>query len=288
MTPPTGPIPIIPHIAPLAASRAAWLVDIWGVMHNGVAPFQSAVQACQTFRARGGVVLLLSNAPRPGESVQGQLDRIGVARDAYDGIVSSGDVAQKHVTRLGEAKVYHLGPERDLSLYEKFRGSRVAPDDAEVIVCTGLFDDETETPETYRALLTTLAQRQLPMICANPDLKVERGGKVIYCAGALAALYAELGGDVTYAGKPHPPIYQQAKSTLAALSAAPIGAQDILAIGDGVHTDIEGAAGAGIDAVFVASKVHVSKGALTQGTLQELFVNAAFKPPIAAMTALVW
>lgn len=288
MNPQTSHIPIIAHVAPIARDRVAWLVDIWGVMHNGVAPFSGAVTACQTFRRNGGIVLLLSNAPRPGQSVQAQLDKIGVARDAYDAIVSSGDVAQQHVTNLGEAAVYHLGPERDLSLYDQFRGTRVAAHEADAIVCTGLFDDETETPETYRDTLASLAQRELKMICANPDLKVERGGKVIYCAGAVAALYRELGGDVVYAGKPHAPIYDQAFLKLKELAGQSVHPDQVLAIGDGVHTDIEGAAGAGVNAVFVASKVHVTDGVLTAEALRQIFDTTAFQPPVAAMAALVW
>lgn len=281
-------IEIIDSIAAVGSAKAAWLVDIWGVMHNGVSPFSQAVAACQTFRRAGGCVVLLSNAPRPEASVAEQLDRIGVARDAYDAIVSSGDASLKMIGDLGDVNVFHLGPDRDLSLYAGFQGRRTSPEAAQAIVCTGLFDDETETPDDYRELLSALALRDLEMICANPDLKVERGGKLVYCAGALAKAYEELGAKVRYAGKPHLPIYRMALSTIGKQLGREVLAKDVLAIGDGVHTDIEGAARAGIEAVFVASRVHVSETGLSAQELVSLFATQDFTAPIAAMSELVW
>lgn len=281
-------IQIIDHIAPLAAGRAAWFVDIWGVMHNGVTPFDGAIAACEMFRKQGGVVILVSNSPRPNRGVAEQLDAIGVSRDAYDLIVSSGDASKKLIHDLGPRPVFHLGPARDLSIYEGFQGERTSESAAEAIVCTGLFDDETETPEDYSQLLTHFAGRGLAMICVNPDLRVERGGKLVYCAGALAKAYERMGGTVQYAGKPYPPIYQMACATLSEKLGRSVGTQDILAIGDGVHTDIEGASRAGIDAVFVASRVHVTAATLDGAALAELFEGEDFPAPIAAMTELVW
>jgi len=282
------PIEIIQHIVPISGARAAWFVDIWGVMHNGVVPFDRAVAACQTFRQQGGVVILVSNSPRPNQGVAEQLDAVGVARDAYDLIVSSGDASKKLIHDLGALPVFHLGPARDLSIYDGFEGTRVPEAEAEAIVCTGLFDDETETPQDYTELLTHFAGRGLPMICVNPDMRVERGGKLVYCAGALANAYSNMGGQVHFAGKPYPPIYAMAQAALCNKLGRKVSTQEILAIGDGVHTDIEGAGRAGIDAVFVASRVHVSAATLDGAALAELFEGQDFPAPIAAMTELVW
>lgn len=283
-----APIEIVEHIAPVAGTRAAWLVDIWGVMHNGVRPFAGAVAACKTFRAQGGVVILVSNAPRPHQSVAQQLDRIGVARDAYDLIISSGDASKKLIQDLGAKPVFHLGPSRDLTLYDGFQGQRTSEAEAEAIVCTGLFDDETETPEDYTELLTHFAGRRLEMICVNPDLQVERGGKLVYCAGALAKAYERMGGLVQYAGKPYPPIYAMARQALDDKLSRVVELHEICAIGDGVHTDIEGAGLAGIDAVFVASRVHVTSDTLSSAEVSSLFAGKPFPAPIAAMAELVW
>lgn len=281
-------IEILEHVSPIGAHRAAWLVDIWGVMHNGVHPFQGAVTACQTFRDRGGHVILVSNAPRPHHSVAQQLDRIGVERDAYDMIISSGDASKKMIQDLGACPVFHLGPTRDITLYDGCLATRSEAEAADAIVCTGLFDDETETPDDYADLLTRFVARGLKMICVNPDLQVERGGKLVYCAGALARRYQDLGGTVHYAGKPYPPIYAMVRDALAELRGGPVPDDALLAIGDGVHTDIEGASRAGIQSIYVASRVHVSDGKLTQDALAALFANKDFPPPIAAMTELVW
>ena len=277
---------IVGSIAALAAQDKAWFVDIWGVMHNGVAPFSGAVAACRTFRARGGIVVLVSNAPRPAASVMTALDRLGVPRDCYDAIQSSGDTSRGLIAALGAAPVTHLGPGRDLPLYEGLPVSLVPAASARTIVCTGLIDDETETAETYRGLLADFAGRKLPMICANPDLTVERGGKIIPCAGAVAALYEQLGGAVTYAGKPHLPIYEAAFATVDALAGRPVARREILAIGDGIRTDIAGAAAAGIRSVYIASGVHLKGEALDAAALARLFPDPALQP-VAAMTALV-
>ena len=284
---PATTIPILSSIAALAPGTEAWLVDLWGVMHNGVAPFASAVEACRRYRQQDGRVLLLSNAPRPWQSVAAQLDRIGVAREAWDAIVSSGDAARALVARLGAAAVFHLGPERDLPLYEGLDVQRVPAEQAEAVVCTGLFDDEAETPEDYAALLTSLRARKLPMICANPDLSVERGDRIVFCAGALAEAYARMGGEVAYAGKPYLPVYDMAFATLARLRGRPLAKDTVLAIGDGIRTDIEGAAAAGVRSVFVASGVHAGAATLDAGLLARLFPGNGARP-IAAMAALAW
>ncbi|WP_072392622.1 TIGR01459 family HAD-type hydrolase [Hyphomicrobium sp. CS1GBMeth3] len=281
------PIPILNSIADLAPGREVWLTDIWGVMHNGVEPFTEACEACTRFRLSGGTVLLLSNAPRPAASVAAQLDRIGVPRFAWDAILTSGDAARALIGAYAGQRVFHLGPERDLPLYEGLDVTLVgAAREADVASCTGLFDDEIETPDDYATLLAELADRQVPMTCANPDITVERGDKIVYCAGALAAEYVELGGSVAYAGKPYLPVYDMAFEMLETLRGTPVARERVLCIGDGVRTDIKGAAAAGLDSVFIASGVHVS-GELTSAALKELFTDIA-APPIAAMRQLSW
>ncbi len=285
-SPGTRPIPILSSITDLATGREAWLTDIWGVMHNGVEPFAAASDACTRFRLSGGTVLLLSNAPRPAESVAAQLDRIGVPRFAWDAILTSGDAARALVGAYAGKPVFALGPERDLSLYDGLGITLSDAGDAEAVSCTGLFDDEIETPDDYAELLADFAARNLPMVCANPDLTVERGSKIIYCAGALASAYEKLGGSVAYAGKPYFPVYDMALALIEKIKGKQVPREKILAIGDGIRTDIEGAAGAGIDSVFVASGVH-APGGLTSETLTELFPSPAIRP-IAAMPSLVW
>ncbi|MDQ8700012.1 TIGR01459 family HAD-type hydrolase [Hyphomicrobium sp. LHD-15] len=285
-SPGTRPIPILSSITGLATGREAWLTDIWGVMHNGVEPFAAASDACTRFRLSGGTVLLLSNAPRPAESVAAQLDRIGVPRFAWDAILTSGDAARALVGAYAGKPVFALGPERDLSLYDGLGITLSDAGDAEAISCTGLFDDEIETPDDYAELLAGFAARNLPMVCANPDLTVERGSKIIYCAGALASAYEKLGGRVAYAGKPYLPVYDMALALIEKVKGKAVPREKILAIGDGIRTDIEGAATAGIDSVFVASGVHAPSG-LTSEILTELFPDPAIRP-IAAMPSLVW
>lgn len=287
-SPPAAAIPVITSIAPLAAGKEAWLVDIWGVMHNGVRPFLPAAAACESFRASGGLVVLLSNAPRPAASVAAQLHKIGVPRAAWDLIVTSGDAARSLISGLGGKPVYHLGPERDLGVYDGLDIAMVPADRAEAIVCTGLFDDEIETPESYAESLGRLAARRLPMICVNPDITVERGGRIIYCAGALAAAYEKIGGEVTYAGKPYLPVYGMTSTAIAEIKGHDVPREKLMAIGDGVNTDIAGAAAAGIDSVYIASAVHFAAGKkLDADALDGLFPNPAIRP-IAAMRILAW
>lgn len=281
-------IPVISSIAPFAAETDAWFVDIWGVMHNGVRPFMPAAAACEAFRKQGGAVILVSNSPRPGPRVADQLDGIGVPRAAWDRIVSSGDVARALIAEHAGRSVYHIGPGRDLPIFEGLGVALGAPDEAVAIVCTGLFDDEREAAEDYAPRLAEAAVRKLPMICANPDLTVERGGRIIPCAGAVAAVYERLGGQVAYAGKPYPPIYARAFGLAREILGREPDKARVLAIGDGVRTDIAGAAEAGIRSVFIASGVHVGAGTeFDTAMLSALFADT-HGAPVAAMTALVW
>ena len=284
-------IPVLNSIKSLGSRYRAWLVDIWGVMHNGHRAFPQAVAANRAFRAQGGVVVLLSNSPRPSPSVADQLRRVGVPDDAYDATVTSGDLTRHELAKHPGARVFHLGPERDRPIFHGLDVKRVGQEECELIVCSGLFDDETETPEDYIELLRELAARNLPMICANPDHLVERGDRLVWCAGALASLYEKAGGPVIYAGKPHAPIYLLALETMGTLARHPVPKSEVLAIGDGVHTDIAGAAGVGIDSVFIASGLHMPATGGGEGldpqALEQLFTGAEPRP-IGAMRALLW
>ena len=284
----TETIPVIDAIAPLGKGYAAWLVDIWGVMHNGVRAFPPAVEATRRYREQGGIVILLSNSPRPSEPLQRQLTSLGVSEESYDATVSSGDLTRHELAKHEGARIFHLGPERDLPIFKDLDLTRVDAKDAELVVCTGLFNDETETPEDYEGLLRELAGRKLTMLCANPDHLVERGHSLVYCAGALAQPYEEDGGEVIYAGKPYAPIYELAEETIARLAGRKVARSEILAIGDGIRTDMAGAAEFGLDAVFVASGLHVGPGGegLDDLRLAELFEGR--KAPRAAMPALAW
>src|SRR5262245_16830862 len=279
-------IPILPSISGLAGSSEAWIVDIWGVMHNGARAFEAAGEACIQFRQAGGIVLLLSNAPRPFTAVVSQLDGFGVARTAYDAGVTSGDVTRTMIASWQGRPVLHIGPARDRGLFEGFAIDFADALGAEVIVCSGLFDDTKETPQDYAALFADLVARRVPMICANPDLMVERGDTLVYCAGALAAEYAALGGEVSYAGKPHWPVYERALATINALAGRAVAKAKVLAIGDGIETDLRGAHLAGLRSVFIASAIHAPEG-LNAAMLQQLFRSRPFAP-VAALPALAW
>jgi HAD superfamily hydrolase (TIGR01459 family) len=235
----------------LAGHYDALLCDVWGVLHNGVAAFPAAVDAIARFRRTAGPVVLITNSPRPYPSIREQLRRLGVHDDAYDVAVTSGDVTRAVISARPGVKLLHLGPDRDLPFYEGLDVVLVPEQEAELISCTGLRDDVVETPEDYRAELERLVGRGLPMVCANPDIVVERGDRLVYCAGALARLYTELGGAAILAGKPHPPIYEAAKRHIARL-----GGSKVLAIGDGLPTDIRGAVDNGYPVLLVTGGIH--------------------------------
>ena len=282
MTP--AAIPILSSISELSCACDAWIVDIWGVMHNGARAYAAAGEACRRFRRGGGIVVLLSNAPRPFRAVVHQLAAVGVDPESYDGGLTSGDVTRGLLEAWSGRSLLHIGPERDKGLFEGLTARLATPDAAEAIVCSGLWDDSSETPANYEALFEVLAARRLAMLCANPDLVVERGNKLVYCAGALAALYAQKGGEVIYAGKPHVPIYERTFATLERLAGRALARERILAIGDGIDTDLLGAHRAGLRSVFIASAVHLP-GGLDARTLDELFASRPFRP-IAALPAL--
>lgn len=230
-------------------------------------------------------MVLVSNSPRPRDGVLAQLTAIGVEPATYDDVITSGDVSRRLIAALPSREIRHIGPERDRVLFDGLDVTRVSAEAADAVVCTGLFDDEVETAEDYGGELAALQARDLVMICANPDLTVERDGRIIYCAGAIAAAYAELGGRVLTAGKPHRPIYESAMDIVARLRGAPVERSRVLAIGDGALTDIAGAASFGIRSVFVASGVNVRRGETVVDAALRLFPDAS-TAPVAVMTAL--
>jgi HAD superfamily hydrolase (TIGR01459 family) len=284
MTAPT--IAMQSSIAHLAPEFDAWLVDIWGVMHNGARAFKAACAATGTFRANGGVVVLISNAPRPFPAVARHLDALGVPAHAYDTGVTSGDVTRGLIELWQGRAILHIGPERDRGLFAGFDVRLTPAEAADGVVCSGLYDDTRETPADYAPLFDGLLARRIPMICANPDIVVERGSQLVYCAGALAAAYAAKGGAVLYAGKPHLPIYTRAFAAIDTIAGRHIPKNRILAIGDGINTDLLGAHDAGIRSLFIASAVHLP-GGLEERALSDLFVSRPFQP-IAALASLAW
>ena len=280
----------VERFATLAGGYDAVLSDVWGVIHNGVAATPEACDALVRFRAKGGTVALITNAPRPGAVVAKFLDKLAVPRDAYDAIVSSGDVTRAVMAKRPGKNVFHIGPPRDLPIFEGLGLNFVPLEQADYVVCTGLTDDETETAESYRGLLTKVRERNLFMVCGNPDLVVERGDRLVYCAGAVADLYGELGGEVLYAGKPHAPIYQECLSRIAALRGGEPARSRVLAIGDSVRTDLTGAAGMGIDCLFVTAGIHAEELGRDQpniAALNEMFATAGVMPK-AVTRKLVW
>jgi HAD superfamily hydrolase (TIGR01459 family) len=244
------------RLGDLAGRYDVLLCDIWGVIHNGREAFPQPCAALANWRESAGPVVLISNSPRPSPEVMVQLDGFGVPRGAYSALITSGDVTRHMLTERAPGPAYRIGPERDAPLYEG-TGVAFAPlDQAAFISLTGPVDDEVETPEDYRDLLTRAAALKLPMICANPDKVVQRGDRLVYCGGALAELYETLGGTVIMAGKPHAPIYREALARAGELLNGPSGPARVLAIGDGVATDIAGANAQGLDALFVAGGIH--------------------------------
>ena len=230
------------------------LCDVWGVLHNGVSAYKEASVALEAARGEGLTVVLITNSPRIAPRVVEQLRAIGVPDSVYDRIVTSGDVTRKLIAE-GPKKVFLLGPERDIGILEGLDVQRVEANEAESIVCTGFFDDETETPDDYTDMLTAWSARNVPLICANPDLVVERGHRMIPCAGAMAAHYERLGGQTRIAGKPHQPIYDAAIAAASEVrSEFPL--SRVVAIGDGMPTDVRGALDYGLDLLYISHGIH--------------------------------
>jgi HAD superfamily hydrolase (TIGR01459 family) len=278
------PLPqILSGLSEIASDYDALVCDVWGVLHDGRAGNLLAVAALNEFRKRGRVVLL-SNAPRPKRDVEAMFERFEIPLDCYDEIVTSGIAARLDLearTKGGRLKMFHLGPERDRGIFEGLDIETTGIENADIVLGSGLFDDEVETPDDYKDRLALMKARGLVMLCANPDWVVQRGGKLIWCAGALADAYEKVGGAVVYYGKPKPEIYDLVRASLP-------GAKRLLAIGDGMHTDIKGANAAGIDALFIADGIHGEEVAdMSPEHLADLFARAGVHA-CAAMRALVW
>jgi HAD superfamily hydrolase (TIGR01459 family) len=277
------------YFSPVAPNYDVLLSDVWGVVHNGVAATANACDALGRFRAQGGTVVLITNAPRPGEFVQKFIDNLKVPRESYDAIVSSGDVTRALILERAGEPVAHIGPSRDLPMFE---GAHVVPiESADYVVCSGLYDDTTEGPDDYEDIIKTMLARKLPMICANPDIVVERGAHLVYCAGAIADRYAARGGDVIYAGKPYRPIYDQAMAAARKARGKDTPHDRILAIGDSVRTDLKGAAAFGIDCLFVTAGIHAEELGGRDNpdatALSAMFKDAQVAPKFV-MRELVW
>jgi HAD superfamily hydrolase (TIGR01450 family) len=230
------------------------LCDVWGVLHNGVEAFSAASEALAEARAAGLTVVLITNSPRPHPGVKVQIRGLGVTDDAYDRIVTSGDVTRALIEDAPK-RVYFIGADKDHPLLDGLGVEQVGLEAADVVVCAGLRDDEVESIEDYRTELTALAARDLPFICANPDLVVERGHRLIPCAGALAQLYEVLGGTTRIAGKPHRPIYEKSLAEAREMRGA-FDLSRVIAIGDGMPTDVRGAEGFGLDVLYISGGIH--------------------------------
>ena len=283
---------IVANAGPLLVNYDVLFCDVWGVLHDGHRAFEEACDALMRFRDQGGTVVLVSNAPVPKERVARMLDLRAVPREAWDDIVASGEIALRHIAERGYSRVFAIGPlDRDAATFERLTAKQVPLDEAEAILCTGLNDDQSETAEDYRALLLDARARNLPFVCANPDLVVDVGGRQYVCAGAIADLYERLDGEVFWAGKPHANAYDAAQAAAEAKRGAAVARGRILAVGDSLRTDLKGAETAGIDAIFVASGIHrdetMGSGDLSAEKLAVLFAPPA-PPAIAAMSKLAW
>ena len=248
---------LISGLSEIAPDYDALICDVWGVVHDGHRHHPAAAEALYRFKRNHGPVVLLTNAPRVPAEVAAQCASYGLPSDCYDAIVSSGGAAREELARRSAARalpLYYIGPDRDLTMVEGLDVVRTGIAQAEVALAIGLRDDMTETVEDYAGELAAMRARGLTMLCANPDLVVHRGSRLVYCAGALAQAYEALGGAVIYYGKPHLSVYESALAQLGALLGhAP---NRPLAVGDGLLTDIKGANAAGLEALFIADGVH--------------------------------
>ncbi|HTV33525.1 MAG TPA: TIGR01459 family HAD-type hydrolase [Methylocella sp.] len=292
---------ILSGLAEVASQYDALFCDVWGVLHNGQAAFPQAIEALSRFRGQGKTVVLLTNAPVPSRLVEMQFGRLGVPAMAYDAIISSGDVVISLLNERADLGVFPIGPPDETGLFSEVlalhgQAPRLVPlNEAQFVLCIGLSDPWRQTPEDYDAVLAAMRIRNLDLICANPDIVVEEGARLYYCAGAIAERYERAGGKVIQAGKPHAPIYERA---LALVQDHRVGEtlprSRILVVGDAMATDIKGAHWQGLDSLFVTSGIH--RGELHGGTEAAALDAAAYRQfleakdfvPKAAIPALVW
>ena len=278
----------IDSLGEISADYDAVLSDVWGVLHNGMRSWTPAWRSLDAARKDGKAVVLITNAPRPKGPVTEQLTELGVPEFAYDDIVTSGDVT-RDLIRQNARRIFHIGPDRDMSLYDGLDVEICEEREASSVVCTGLFDDDTETPEDYAEMLQRLRARDLPMICANPDIVVERGERLVFCAGALARDYGLLGGRTLIAGKPHRPIYEEALRRVSAVLGREVDPARVLAIGDGMITDVKGAMDNGLPLVFISDGIHAREygepGEPDAARLDSYLAEASARP-VATMLKL--
>lgn len=279
---------IISNLAEVSQRYDALFVDLWGCVHNGIAPLPEAVEALRSYKAQGGMVVLLTNAARPRSTVKQHLEGLGVPADTYDEITTSGDAAQIALAAgVVGRKVYHIGPDLDQGFFSDENGlidvARVPLDQAEGIVCTGLFDDTVENLDEYRLTILSGNTRGLKFLCANPDITVDIGERRVYCAGALAQAYTGAGGISLYFGKPHAPIYQLAYARAEALTGRRISSDRILCIGDGINTDIQGGIAEDLDTLLItgglaATEISETDGKPNEGELAKFIANHKLSP----------
>ena len=266
------------------------LSDVWGVIHDGIHGFPHACKALQAFREQGGTVIMITNAPRPADSVQRQLRKMEISDETYDAIVSSGDLTRNFVASRLDQPLLQIGPERDNPMFRGLDVKFTTLDNAAYIVCTGPYDDEVETEENYRGMMEEARARNLTFVCANPDIVVERGHRLITCAGAIAELYRSLGGEVIFYGKPHKPIYDRALELAAQTRGKSTPLNRVLAIGDSVRTDLSGANMMGLDCLFLTRGIHAVDfegiDVADEFAVRRLFGETT--PPRALMRDLRW
>jgi HAD superfamily hydrolase (TIGR01459 family) len=292
----------ISGLSEIASRYDVILCDVWGVVHDGMRHYSEAVAALAQFRDEGGTVVLITNAPRPASGIERMLRRLEVPQNSYDAIVSSGDVTVSLMLERADKAPHHVGPPRDNSLFREVAERSGRPDPrvpfeaADYVVCTGLVDDVHEKLEDYDPLLERMRARGMEFICANPDIVVHSGHRLIYCAGAIAERYGALGGPVVQAGKPYPEIYKRAIAAASEARTKPGSKPRVLAIGDGLATDLKGAIAAQIDMLFVSSGIHRDRLhpedrsgiPLDPETLSDLLDEYGVKPPMGTISTLTW
>lgn len=280
----------IDGLSSIATNYDLILCDVWGVLHNGISARPDCIDALSNFRKNAGTVIMITNAPRQRKAVKQQLKSLGVPASVYDEIVTSGDVT-RDLMKNGEKKLFHIGPDKDLNLFEGLDVERVDEENAKAVICSGLWNEKTETPADYTDLLQRLQKRDLTLICANPDLVVEVGDHLEYCAGAIAQAYRKLGGNTLISGKPYEPIYKLAVSEAQKNTGTNFDKSKILAIGDGMPTDIKGADSFGIDALYISAGIHSREYGDIENPDHESvqqFLKQNDQMPIAYLPRLRW
>lgn len=283
--------PFVSGLGDLAPLYRVLLCDVWGVVHDGASQHRPATEALTRFRDGGGRVVFVTNAPRPRAAVVEMLDRLTVPHSAYDAVVTSGDTARVELAARPGVRIYHVGPDRDLPIYFGLNVEFGDEDDCDLVSCTGLFDDEKESPDDYSDSLDRWQARGVPMLCVNPDIVVERGDRLVWCAGALAERYRERNGETIIVGKPYAPIYRAALDEIGRLTGLAVDKASVLAVGDGIDTDIRGAVGQGIDALFVTGGIHAEvfgDRARPDVSAVHAFLATAGLGARALMTHLAW